>query len=216
MDDKEKKHIDVLLNEYQACHSIQNHYDNIRWTIGSIFIATSLALFGISFWEVVRIDFWEVTLIAGFSIALILIWYAYNQHVNPYVMGSIKRCHEIELKLFQMGFNVTLHKSIVEGRQILKGINITYFLFLTVFSAWIIRIIISWKNNIDEIGAYGLIPIIVFGVIAIIVIGLHYKRFNITNWGEEYRSIISERKITSKKTTPSKPSGESKENSFSL
>jgi hypothetical protein len=45
----ELKRIDVLLEEYQACQNTRNHYDNIRWTIGSIFIAISLAIFGISF-----------------------------------------------------------------------------------------------------------------------------------------------------------------------
>jgi hypothetical protein len=43
------KEVDVLIGEYQACHRNRNHYDSVGWTIGSIFIAVSLALIGFSF-----------------------------------------------------------------------------------------------------------------------------------------------------------------------
>ena len=62
----EKERIDVLLAEYQASHRNRNHYDSVRWTIGSILMAASLTLFGISFMEPVRNNFWDVILIAFF------------------------------------------------------------------------------------------------------------------------------------------------------
>jgi glucose uptake protein GlcU len=43
------KEVDVSIGEYQACHRNRNHYDSVEWTIGSIFIAVSLALIGFSF-----------------------------------------------------------------------------------------------------------------------------------------------------------------------
>ena len=70
--EKEKKKIDVLLAEYQACHRNRDHYDSVRWTIGSIFIATSLTLFGISFLKEVRGNLMEVIFIAVFSVLLML------------------------------------------------------------------------------------------------------------------------------------------------
>lgn len=144
--DREKKKIDALLVEYQACHRNRNHYDSVRWTIGSIFIATSLALFGISFLKEVRERFIEVILITTFSLLLMIIWYAYSAHVNPYVMASTLRFHEIELELEKWDFDVTLHYSVWKIKQMIRGVWITYFLFLVVLSAWFLRMAIFFQE----------------------------------------------------------------------
>ena len=185
--DKDRNKINVLLEEYQACHRNRNHYDSLRWTIGSIFIATSLALFGLSFGR----RFEEIFVIAIFSYFLILIWYLYSQHVNPYVMSSIKRFHEIELELWKMGFDTKLHKSIAEIRQE-RGVNITLFLFSAVFALWILRIFLSWLENIAVIGYYGIASLIAYSVLLIPVFRFH-RMSNVRNWRAEIDEIIKKR-----------------------
>jgi hypothetical protein len=38
--------IKALLEEYHDCHQTRDHYDSVRWTIGSIFIASGVLLLG--------------------------------------------------------------------------------------------------------------------------------------------------------------------------
>lgn len=198
--DREKAEIDILLAEYQACHTNRNHYDNLRWTIGSIFIASSLALFGISFMNEVRLPI-EVIMMASFSLLLIVIWYGYNQHVNPYVLASIKRLHEIELELYKMCFDMKLHKSVWERekKELIKprGAWITYFLFLIVLGAWFLRLILAFQEVEKTIWM-----LIFYCVLACGIYIMHMKIFNWENLREDdIKKIIQKReKIKHKKT----------------
>ena len=110
IDDHAKIQVNILLNEYQACHRNRNHYDSVRWTIGSIFIGASLALFGLS----LTMHIVVVLLAFVFSIGLVIIWYLYSSHVNPYIMRAMVRMHEIEKKLRDLNFEIKLHKSILD------------------------------------------------------------------------------------------------------
>ena len=130
----------ALLEEYQACIQNRNHYDTIIWIIGSIFLAASLTLFGLSFDK----DglFWDVLLMAFFSSALMVIWFLYVSHVTPYVMMSLVRLHEIELKLYRLKLDIRLNYEIhmstnarIKGFQIFAGIS------LLLFFAWFSRLI---------------------------------------------------------------------------
>lgn len=135
----------------------------------------------------------EVNLIAVFSILLVLIWHAYNQHVNLYVMASIKRLHEIELELRNMGFDVRLHYSIAKIKQWWRGSHITFFLLFVMFSVWILRVIFSWVYHIAVIGVFGIIPVIMYLVLMILVLVTHTKILNVRNWGKEIEEIIKKR-----------------------
>ncbi len=109
--------VKFALAEYEACNDTRNHYDNIRWTIGSIFMAVSLGLFGLSFSNLFGLPFsnsssdQSVVLVAVvltflFSLTLMLIWYQYSQHVNPYVLTAIIRAHEIESSFSEKGLRL--------------------------------------------------------------------------------------------------------------
>jgi hypothetical protein len=65
-----RKEVDILLAEYQAAHMNRDHYDSVRWTMGSIFIVGSLTLFGISFAEPVVGMPLQVGLLAVVSVIL--------------------------------------------------------------------------------------------------------------------------------------------------
>jgi len=181
----EKKRIDAFLAEYQACHRNRNHYDSVRWTIGSIFMATSFTLFGISFMETIRNNFMEVNLIAVFSILLTLIWYAYFQHVNLYIMTSFERFLEIETELQKMGLDVRLHHSIVCASKCKKqkrGYYITAGLLITVFLAWIVRISLSWQD------CEGIVASTIYFALMVIILAIHIKFNSKSKTGIERRS----------------------------
>ncbi|MEM3448093.1 MAG: hypothetical protein QXP38_04320 [Nitrososphaerota archaeon] len=133
--------ISVLLAEYQAAHMNRDHYDSMRWTIGSIFIASSLTLLGISFLEPVAHYHLQVLAITSFSCALFFVWLAYSQHVEPWVKASLKRLYEIEEELKVLGFDMRLHHSIREKRQI-RGRWIRNFLIILVLSSCIVRLLL--------------------------------------------------------------------------
>lgn len=176
MSEKEKDKIKnserakALLSEYQACHRNRNHYDSVRWTIGSIFIATSLALFGVSFWKEIIDEPQKVLLVAIFSGALIATWYLYNRHVNPYVMASVVRFHEIEKELRRMGYSINLHRSIATTRK-MRGIWVTYLLFMVVCGASVFRLVFFYWPGECALYVYGVLMIIT----AIIVYLQRYK-----------------------------------------
>jgi len=92
----------------------RDHYDSVRWTIGSIFIVGSLTLFGISFVEpVVRMPL-QVALLAGVSVILFGVFAAYHLHVEPYVKMSIRRLQMIEKELQTQGYVSPLPDSELE------------------------------------------------------------------------------------------------------
>ena len=75
-----------------------------------------------------------------------LIWYAYNQHVNLYIIKSTERFLEIENELQNRGLDIRLHHSIVNVKQ-RRGYYITAALLITIFLAWIFRILLSWPDS---------------------------------------------------------------------
>jgi len=190
LNSKELKKVDILLEEYQACHTNRNHYDNIRWTIGSIFIAISLAIFGISFTAEVINKLDLIILLAFFSLAFIFVWYLFVLHVNAYVWVSVLRLHEIEQEFREMGFDVRLHKSIYAVKQILKGLHITLGLFLVFVVAWSWRIAIQWQN----LPLYSLIIFVGFLLALLFVLPLY--TFTRTNWGSKIKTILEVGKET--------------------
>lgn len=204
--DEEKKRIDILVGEYQACHSNRNHYDSVRWTIGAIFIAASLTLFGISFVEEVRSNFIHVNLIGFFSLAWMLVWYVLFVHVNPYIMVSIIRCHKIELELYEMGFNVRLHRSVAKTQERASSViyrrfwgkDIAYHIFAIILYSWTIRVILSWMDNVQVVGTYGAIPFIIFLVLGIMILVLNKEVFRIDDWRKEIATITKERDVLEK------------------
>lgn len=183
-------YIHILLNEYQACHRQRNHYASIRWTIGSLFLAASIVLYATSF-EADLIDKkCEVLILGLFSFALIIIWYLYNQHVNPWVLASIVRSHQIEQELRNMGGNIQLHKFTHDmepemSRIKLRGIYITLSFLVIVIVSWFFRFYLLFKNLF--------VPLAVTCVIVLyIVYWIHTKKFNIYNLGEEVEKILKE------------------------
>ena len=137
MNDISEKKIEVLLSEYHACHRTRDAYAKIRWSVGSIILATSLGLVGISF------SFEKFSILIGMaisSLAFLLIWILYNQNISIYTMASIFRMHEIEVELRKQ-FDVKLHKSIHETPK-RRGLHTTILFYGTVFLAWGIRFII--------------------------------------------------------------------------
>lgn len=183
-------YISILLNEYQACHRQRNHYASIRWTIGSLFLAASFVLYATSF-ETNLIDKKvEVLFLGLFSFILIIVWYLYNQHVNPWVLASIVRCHQIEQELRNMGGNIQLHKFThdIEPEMIgikLRGIFITLSFLVIVIISWFFRFYLLFKNHVLLITVT---CVIVLGV----VYWIHTERFNIYNLREEIDKILNE------------------------
>ncbi|MCK5626840.1 hypothetical protein KAI23_02605 [Candidatus Bathyarchaeota archaeon] len=144
-DDKQFKNDrkDVLLAQYQACNTTRDHYDTIRWLIGSIFIGASLTIFGISF--TTPLGIYEILLIAGFSITLMVIWIFYDNHVQSWIKTSYNLAHEIEEELGYLGLELH-HRIRAKDDELCKtgkGKRIRNYLFYLVVIAWIIRFIMS-------------------------------------------------------------------------
>lgn len=138
------KTVEVLLAEYHACHMNRNHYASVKWTIGSILIAASFTLLGISFVQEVVYNFEAVTLLASFSLASIVIWNCYNEHVRWFIKRSLDRMEEIEKELRNLGFGIKLHSSIRAKKQI-SARWISILLTITMFAAWIFRILLLYN-----------------------------------------------------------------------
>jgi len=188
-DDCEKLQIDVLLNEYQACHRNKNHFDSIRWTIGSIFIGASLTLFGISFEK----HLVEVLLASIFSFLLMGLWYLYFQHVNPFVMASIIRSHEIEKTLRNMKLEIRLHKSTYETEKEMfhmKGTSITFLLLSCIVGMWLSRTAVS---AYESFGYYVYLLGLVFVVFLVFFRWVHFRKFNAIDWSKKIEEILKEK-----------------------
>jgi magnesium-transporting ATPase (P-type) len=141
----EDTRVNVLLAEYQLAQMNRDHYESGRWNMGTIFIAASLTLFGISFLRDVNDNPPAPLLIAVFSILLMVIWGAYNVHVQPYVELSFSRLHEIERTLRELGYldiprlHATIRAETIRQR---RGIWITIALFVVILLAWAVRILL--------------------------------------------------------------------------
>jgi len=158
--------LDLLLAEYQCAHMNRDHYDSVRWVIGSIFIAGSFALFGISFIEPAAGAAALVVLLAISSIGLFAVFAAYHLHVEPYVKLSIARLQTIEKELQTCGyvsplpdselelFEVyqrdpkkliklipRLHTIIQEVAKRGRGKPILWLLTLVLVAAWLLRVV---------------------------------------------------------------------------
>lgn len=130
------------MTEYQACNDTRNHYDNICWVIGSIFIATAFLIFGASFTAEVMPSLKYNLLLAFTSITVLSIWYVFAQHIYPFVWLAVVRCHQIEQNLRTLGYNVKLQKSIFDYKQKLKGNYIVFGILVLIDVAWLARIIL--------------------------------------------------------------------------
>ena len=185
MSDKTK--VEVLLAEYRACHMNRNNYDSVVWTIGSIFIAASFTLLGISFVQEIRIE--EVALLAGFSLASILIWTCYKEHVGWFIKRSLDRMEEIEKELRNLGFGIKLHSSIRAKKQI-RGVWNAILLTVTVFAAWIFRILLFYDWFVTALSEhlvtlfFGLITWVALSYFILYVYYKIVKRFGFSQTGE--------------------------------
>ena len=135
-----EKQIDIWLTEYRACHLNRNHYENVRWIMGSIFIVTSITLLGISFWKEIINNISEVSLLAIFSLSLMSIWMLYTLYLRLFIRESLCRMREIEKELRNIGYDIKLHTSIHAHRPCGRARWITCSLFIIVFIAWLFRL----------------------------------------------------------------------------
>ena len=142
-DSSKPDQINILLAEYQACHMNRDHYDSLRWTIGSIFIGTMFALYGISFLEPLISSLKNVLAISAFSLMIFTIWIFYHRYVGKFVNFSIERAKKIEEKLVFSGYEIGLHTDITAGTKKGHGKIIVRILCVVVFLVWIIRIYLT-------------------------------------------------------------------------
>jgi len=142
------RRVDILLAEYQACHMNRDHYHGIVWTMGSIFITASIALFGASLVEPIVKNPSAVAVLAICSIILLVTWLAYNFHVDPWVTKSLRRCREIEEEFSRMKYTSSvcikppiprLH-TLIGARPQIPGIWITISFFTAMLMVWLIRV----------------------------------------------------------------------------
>lgn len=143
-EEREKIQINIYLNEYQACHRNRDNYASIRWSVGSIFIAGSLTLVGLSFPLIQKAELLALMVI---SFLLMVVWFLYNQKLTKYTLLSIFRMHEIEQELRNMGYKIRLHKSIFKPPEI-RGTHINFILCSTVILAWYFRFILYLLNQL--------------------------------------------------------------------
>ena len=170
-----KTNVEVLLAEYHACHLNRNHYNSVKWTIGSILIAASFTLLGISFVQEVRHE--EVALLACFSLASILIWNCYNEHVRWFIKRSIERMWSIERELKRLGFSINLHTSIKTKKQISARWT-SILLTITMFAAWIFRILIVYDWFVKALSEHSIalcFGLSTLGVLSYFILYIYYK-----------------------------------------
>jgi hypothetical protein len=135
--------IEVLLAEYQASYMNRDHYDSVRWLIGSIFIAASFTLLGASFLDPVARDIRAVGFLGIISIVLMLLWVLYDHRVSPWIRIALRRCAEIEDELRKLGFEIGLHSSIREYDKSHHRKSAGWYvavLLILVCVAWIFRV----------------------------------------------------------------------------
>jgi len=175
-----KIQIDILLNEYQACHRNRNHYDSVRWSIGSIFIAASFTVYGFSLGQQDKSVALALVLLSMFPF---FIWYFYYQHVNSTVMASIVRMQKIETELRNMDYHINLHNSIRSIQRRPRGIWITYSLLWFMSIAWIYKI--SLLLNLYTLFNF----LTCIGVSGLLIYVFHIKIINKTDWVERIQSV---------------------------
>lgn len=157
--DLDRMRVDALLTEYQIAQANRDHNETLLWTIGSILIGVSLAVYGLSFTSDLRENFLAVSLLAFFSMVLMTIYGFYNAHVQPYVNLSQDRLWEIEMELQAMVFapfpklHLTIRDTTPRAGQ---GRRITLSFSVTLLVAWLLRV---WIIN-----PYGAWFVVVFGV----------------------------------------------------
>jgi len=173
MTDKEKKHVDVLLHEYRACHMNRDHYESVKWMIGSIFIAAIFTLLGLSFVEKIRYSPIEVAFLVTLSFLLMIIWLFVNEHVRWYVKASLERSYEIEETLRASSFDIGLHKTIRKRSQT-SGRWVDIFLMVVVFGACIIRLHLVY----DLFVHLYIIPFMGVCIVTICLVGYHMHEVN--------------------------------------
>ena len=131
--------IEILLNEYRACHMNRDNYTRIRWSVGSIFLAASIALIGISISQGEKIRDIEIISLMIISVFLFLVWHIYNNRIlSIYTMMSIRRMHQIERQLRIM----RLHRDIYAFQKKntkWKGQYIVLLFWGTLYFSWIFR-----------------------------------------------------------------------------
>jgi hypothetical protein len=124
----------------------RDHYDSVRWLIGSIFIASSFTLLGASFLDTIAYSLPSLCLVAFVSVLVLLIWVGYDRRVSPWIITSIKRCWAIELELENLGYNsITLHRLIRDYDKENKRKSARYLVILltaVVVVAWVVRLIL--------------------------------------------------------------------------
>jgi len=166
--------IEVLLAEYQASYMNRDHYDSVRWLIGSVFIGTSLATFGFSF---LVSDLSAVFVSILFSVLLFTAFILYDQLIQPYVDISLNRCQELEDELqFRVKIAPVLHNEIHRrtSERRLKGKNVTDFLIAATTLMWTFRLSIFWRAGSCVQSFLG-VPYngwVAAGLCSVIVIGL--------------------------------------------
>lgn len=150
------------------------HYEGIYWTMGTILVATSLALFGISFLKDLAGtgEFERVALMALFSLFLFVVWLGYGRHVDPWIRASQSRCREIEEVLSQNRFGLRetpkLQSSIWkedERTKPLRGKWITISLMSALLLAWFLRIALISAQQIFVL--IGLVFILFFVIVTV-------------------------------------------------
>jgi hypothetical protein len=148
--------LQVLLASYQAAIMSRDHYDSVRWTIGSVFIGAELATYGISFLSTLGLA--EITALAIFSEALLAIFVLYDQLVQPYIDLSFMVCREIEERLKTKYDFPALHTEITErtwNELTEKSKRTDKLRGKYVFDAFILIIMLSWVVRVVIGNAYG-------------------------------------------------------------
>ena len=171
----DKTNVEVLLTEYRACHMNRDHYESVKWMIGSIFIAASFTLLGISFVREVRNV--EVALLASFSLVSIFIWTCYSEHVRWFIKRSLDRIEEIEKELQSLGYSIKLHSSIRAKKQI-RARWITVFLIITMFAAWICRMLLFYDWFVAALSEHSVtlfFGLSILGVLFYFILYVYYK-----------------------------------------
>jgi hypothetical protein len=107
----------VLLAEYQACYQTRDHYDNERWIIGSIFIVTSLSLFGVSFVDPVARSVHAIGLLSIGALTIWLMFVYYDQHTQPWINAAIFRSKVIERRLCSARLEIKLQSWITSQKS---------------------------------------------------------------------------------------------------
>lgn len=171
--EKNKNQINSLLDEYTDCQGIIDHYDGMRWTVGTIVIFSSLGLCALS----LGLKLFNAILLATFPIALLVIWYHYALHVNPNILPGISRCQQIEQELEKVNFSIKQHKGGYLTKNYatkLKGTKITQWIFSLNIIMWIACI----SKKIQ--GELSLVHSLIFATFSLVALYFFVK------WFEKY------------------------------